>query len=98
LKQWMKVEPIGKVCVLEDSPDSYMCSLRIGAWEHAEDGRAAEVVAVVNGVLQGGRAEIRVQYEKVDYEAHKSNLLVQRAVRQAMKQIEEQVRAYLARD
>ncbi|MCZ8516336.1 hypothetical protein O9H85_28880 [Paenibacillus filicis] len=97
MRMWTAAEPAGEIRVHQDDEQGYQCSMKVHAWEGNQQVAKAEgkVVAVVYGVINSGNAEIRVQYEQKDYAAHKTNLVVQRAVKQAIKRIQDHVIPYL---
>lgn len=97
MKIWKRVEPQKAIGVHQAAADSYTCSMKVYAWEnHADESiEKQELVAIVYGLVKSGKAEIRVQYEQADYEANKSNLLVQRAVKEAMRTIQNHLTEYL---
>lgn len=101
MKTWMKIRLADAIKTYDDHSDyDFQCSLDVLAWENAEE-RGSEhengvVVSVIMGIVQGEHAEIRVQYEKEDYEAHKTNLLIQKAVKEGMKWIKEELNTYLS--
>ncbi|NTZ18373.1 hypothetical protein EXW96_12555 [Paenibacillus sp. JMULE4] len=105
MKIWMKVKLADTIKSYSKHPDyDYKCSIDVLAWdsmieegrsEHENPGRPderGEVVSVIIGIVKGEHAEIRVQYEQEDY---KTNLLIQRAVKEGMKLIKEKLDAYL---
>ncbi|MCZ8518042.1 MULTISPECIES: hypothetical protein [Paenibacillus] len=96
MKIWMRAEPAGFLKSRSEG-DAFRCSLQVNAWDSAEAsvGDPGEIVALVNGTAAGGRAEIRVQYEEADYAAHKNSLVVQRAVKEAMKRIGQELQNHL---
>lgn len=107
MKTWMKVNLADTIKSYSDHPDyDYKCSIDVLAWESlVGEGRSehenrrstnenGEVVSVIIGIVKGEHAEMRIQYEEEDYEAHKTNLLIQRAVKEGLKLIKEKLDAY----
>ncbi|WP_284642415.1 hypothetical protein [Paenibacillus silviterrae] len=94
MKQYSKVELSELLEHREDArAGDYRGSITIFAWELGNEGEPPRVVSVVIGELKDGRAELRVQYEKEDYEEHKTNLLIQRAVKEARTKLEAAIRS-----
>ncbi|MBP1156186.1 MULTISPECIES: hypothetical protein [unclassified Paenibacillus] len=101
MKTWMKIRLADAIKTYDAHPDyDYKCSIDVLAWEHAEergiDQQNGVVVSIIIGIVKEEQAEIRVQYEKEDYEAHKTNLLIQKAVKEGMKWIKEELDTYLS--
>ncbi|AFC28812.1 hypothetical protein [Paenibacillus mucilaginosus] len=96
MRVWMKAEPSGPLKSRAEG-DSLRCTLKVAAWERSdappED--PGETVALVIGTAGSGGAEIRVQYEEADYEEHKRSLVVQRAVKEAMKRVQLELQNHL---
>ncbi|MFC5448591.1 hypothetical protein [Paenibacillus aestuarii] len=85
MKVWKKAYPHPAIRVVADEVFLYKNCVNIYA---SEDDKQDELVAKVYGtVAKTGKLEARVRYEQDTYEEYKANLLIQRAVREAMEMV-----------
>jgi hypothetical protein len=100
LKVWTKVEISDSLDYYSESDEfEFKCSIAIQAWEIYDEecdiehenwtrfNENWEVVATVSGVVRNDKGQIQVEYCGEDYEEMKSNLLVQRSIKEAMNVI-----------
>jgi hypothetical protein len=100
LKVYTKVELSDSVDYYQASDEfDYKCSIDVHAWEFYDEecdishpnwtefNENWDVVSTISGIVKDGKAEILVQYKIDDYELHKLNLLIQKAVKEGMKLI-----------
>ncbi len=108
MKVWTKVEVADGIDHYVTAEEDFKCSVNIEAWEYYDEecdidhenwkkyNENWEVVAVVFAIVKEDKGEIRVQYEEDDYDAHKSNLLIQKAVKEAMELMKEELDNYFS--
>jgi hypothetical protein len=110
MKVWTKVEVSDLNIEFDDSEFEYKCTFEIEAWEIYDEecdidhenwkryNENYEVVATVYGIVINEKAEIRVKYEKGEYETNKLNLLIQKAVKEAMELVRLNLNHYFISD